>query len=200
MHHLHDVLVAWGPLGLLMLSLIESAGIPNPSATDAVLLVLCAARPSQAVVCALAAAAGSLTGCMVFFEIMRKLGARFLRRYAVTGRGARFQRWFQRYGMVTVFISALVPIPMPFKVLAACAGATGVSRTRFFLILLIARIPRYGGLAYLGAKLGEKDSSAWLAGHAWYMVGVAVALFAGLYGTMMWADRARRQLEISHSE
>src|SRR5690348_1039505 len=141
MHQLHDVLVAWGPLGLFMLALIESAGIPNPSATDAVLLVLCAARPSQAWLCAVLAAVGSLAGCMIFFEVMRKLGERFLAKHAVTGRGLRFRNWFHRYGMTTVFISALIPIPMPFKVLAACAGATGVRRLRFFLILLAARIP-----------------------------------------------------------
>lgn len=196
MHQLHDLLVAWGPLGLLMLALIESAGIPNPSATDAVLLVLCAARPPQAWLCAVAAAAGSLVGCMVFFEVMRKIGEKFLAKHASTGRGLRFRNWFHRYGMMTVFISALIPIPMPFKVLAACAGATGVKRLRFFLILLAARIPRYGGLAYLGAKLGEKNSSAWLGSHVWYMVGLAVILFLGLYGLTLWSDRNRRMLAV----
>ncbi len=190
MHHLHDVLVSWGPLGLLVLAAVESAGVPNPSTTDALLLVLSIARPSQALLCAVMAIVGSLTGCMIFFEITRKGGVKLLARYTRSGRGARFREWFLRYGMVTVFIAALVPIPMPFKALAACAGATGVSRGRFLLVLIAARIPRYGGLAYLGAQLGE-NSFSWLGSHKWHMLGVALFLFAALYGLIRWSDRTR---------
>ena len=47
-----------------------------------------------------------------------------------------FRTWFMRYGLVTVFIPALLPIPfLPFKAFAACAGALGVTRTRFLLVL-----------------------------------------------------------------
>ena len=32
-------LVAWGPLGILILAIVESIGIPNPGGTDALLLI-----------------------------------------------------------------------------------------------------------------------------------------------------------------
>ncbi len=68
--------------------------------------------------------------------------------------------WFQKYGLVTVFVPALVPLPfLPFKAFAACAGAMGVSRWRFLGVLAVGRILRYLGLAYLGVKLGTVDNS-----------------------------------------
>jgi membrane protein DedA with SNARE-associated domain len=191
MRHLRDILVSWGPLGLFVLAALESAGPPTPGGTDFVLLALAVARPSDAALMALMAIAGSLLGSVVFYEITRKGGEKLLTRYTSTGRGARFRTWFQRYGLSTVFVSALVPVPiLPFKVFAACAGATGVSRPRFFLTLAAARIPRYFGLAYLGAKLGE-GSAVWVKSHAWHMAGFAVALLLAFYLLFKYMDRPR---------
>jgi membrane protein DedA with SNARE-associated domain len=66
----------------------------------------------------------------------------------------------------------------------------GVSRTRFMVVMAAARIPRYAGLAYLGAQLGE-NSTAWIKGHSWHMGAVAIALFGALYALLKWNDRAR---------
>src|SRR5580700_11039354 len=124
MHGFHDLLVSWGPLGLFVLALVESAGIPNPGGTDALLLVLTIANPASFLLCAALAVAGSLLGSIVFYEITSRGGEKLLSRYTSSGRGAKFRGWFLRYGLVTVFIAALLPIPvMPFKVFAACAGA-----------------------------------------------------------------------------
>lgn len=148
-------------------------------------------RPDAAILCAVLATAGSLLGSLVFYEVMRRGGDKFLLRYAISERGKRFRAWAQRYGMVTVFISALLPIPiLPLKVFAACACAMGVSRTRFMLVMAAARIPRYAGLAYLGAELGE-NSTAWIKGHTWHMAALAVGLFGALYALLKWNDRLR---------
>jgi membrane protein YqaA with SNARE-associated domain len=195
MHHLRDILVSWGPLGILLLSTVESLGIPNPGGTDAALLLIAIARPADAMLCAALATIGSLVGTAIFFEVVYKGGERYLERYTSSGRGAELRSWFLRYGLVTVFIPALLPIPfLPFKVFAACAGAMRVSRVRFFLVLLAGRVPRYGALAYLGAQLGE-NSFPWLRSHLWHMVGFATLLFVALYGLIRWSDRKRLQLQ-----
>ena len=185
------LLVSWGPLGVFVLALVESIGIPNPGGTDALLLLVAIARPDAAALCAVLATVGSLLGSAVFYEIVRIGGDRFLLRYTISGRGQRFRTWVHRYGMVTVFISALLPIPfLPLKVFCACACAMRVSRTRFMLVLAAGRIPRYAALAYLGAKLGE-NTSAWIQGHYWHMGALAAGLFAALYGLLKWSDRAQ---------
>lgn len=179
---------------MFLLATIESMGIPNPGGTDAVLLVLSIAKPESAWLCAACAIIGSLLGTAFFYELTRKGGERFLARYTSSGRGARFRTWFLRYGLVTVFIPALLPIPfLPFKVFAACSGAMCVNRGRFLLVLVAGRIPRYAALAYLGAMLGEQ-SGAWVKGHLWHMLGLAVALSIGLYALIRWSDRNRVQL------
>ncbi len=189
MHHLHDVLLSWGPLGVFLFALIESAGIPNPGGTDVFLLVLTIAH-ADPWLCASLAVFGSLLGSAIFFEILSRGGEKLLARYVSSGAGERFRLWFLRYGLVTVFIPAFLPIPLlPFKVFAACAAVLGHSRTKFLLVLAVARIPRYFALAYLGAQLGE-NSLHWVASHMWYLVAAAVVLSALLYLLIRLNQRA----------
>jgi membrane protein YqaA with SNARE-associated domain len=195
MRHLRDVLVSWGPLGLLVFAAIESAGIPSPGGTDALLLVLAIAKPQEAMLCATLATIGSLIGSFVFYEITRKGGEKFLMKYASGAGGVRFREWFARYGLITVFIPALLPIPiLPFKVFAACAGVMSVPRRRLLIVLALGRIPRYFALAYLGQQLGE-NSTAWLKEHLWHLFALALAIAVALYALVRWAD-ARRPVTI----
>ncbi len=176
-------LVALGPWGVLIVSTIESLGIPNPGGTDWLLVGIAIARPDQAMLCAAMAVLGSLIGTAAFFDVMRRGGDRLLAKYSSSERGAKFRSWFQRYGLVTVFIPALVPLPfLPFKAFAACAGAMNVPRWRFMGVLAVGRILRYSALAYLGVKLGTVDNSkAWVKAHTWHMVFAAVAIFVAFY-------------------
>jgi membrane protein DedA with SNARE-associated domain len=133
----------------------------------------------------------SLLGTAAFFDVMQRGGERILARYTSSPRGARFRSWFQRYGLVTIFIPALVPLPfLPFKAFAACAGALGVSRWRFLGVLAVGRIIRYSGLAYLGVKLGTVDNSkAWVKAHTWHMAIFAVGIFLFFYLLLKFLDR-----------
>jgi uncharacterized membrane protein YdjX (TVP38/TMEM64 family) len=107
----------------------------------------------------------------------------------LSGRGATFRVWFHRYGLITVFIPALLPIPLlPFKAFAACAAALGCSRRRFLLLLFAGRVPRYFGLAYLGAHLGT-ESWPWVQAHVWYMLAFAALIFVVLYALIHWSDQ-----------
>src|SRR5580658_4661840 len=190
MHHLRDVLISWGPVGLLILATLENAGPPTPGGTDIVLLILAAARPKDALLCAALATLGSLIGSAIFFEVVRRGGERLLLRFVSSGRGARFREWARRYGLVTVFVSAAVPVPiLPFKAFVACTAAMGVSRSRFMLVLAPARILRYVALAYLGQQVGE-DSGAWLTSHSWHLLGLAALIGLVLWLFIRRAERA----------
>lgn len=191
MRHFRDVLVSLGPLGVFLLAVVESAGVPNPGGTDALLLILAIARPDLAILSAGLAAVGSLIGSMIFYEITRKGGETFLVKYTSSPTGHKFREWYQRYGMISVFIPALVPIPiLPFKVFAACAGVMKVSRGRFFAVLAAARFPRYFALAYLGQQLGE-NSGVWLRAHLWHLAGLAAGIGVALYLLVRWVDSRR---------
>jgi membrane protein DedA with SNARE-associated domain len=194
MQHFLEVLKSLGPTGVLILALVESAGIPNPGGTDFLLLFIAATRPQDSMLTAWLAVAGSVVGSMIFFEILRRSGEKVLVKYTTTGRGQRFRAWFQRYGLITVFIPAFLPIPiLPLKVFAACAAAMGMPLMRFLLIMLLARVPRYLALAYLGAQLGA-NSGVWLKSHVWHLLAFAALLAIALTMLARRADREALQL------
>ena len=142
---------------------------------DALLIAVAIQKPGQAYWAALCAVVGSLAGSLVLFGIARKGGEVLLARHISRGRGKQLHEWFQRYGLVTVFVPALSPIPLPMKVPVFCAGALGVSPAFFVVVLLAARLIRYFGLAFLGLHYGQQ-SFQFLKTHIVQTVGFAVLL------------------------
>jgi membrane protein YqaA with SNARE-associated domain len=186
--HLTDILVAWGPAGILLLAILDSSGVPVAGVFDALLILIAVQRPSVAWLCAGLAVAGSTIGNTLLFWAARKGGSGFMERAAPEGRAARFRMWFRRYGLVTVFIPALMPIPMPLKLFVVSAGVTGTALTEFLAVVLVARFLRYFGEAWLGIALG-RESTKFLTSHAWHFIVGAVLLFLLLYGLILWRDR-----------
>lgn len=189
--HLTDTLIALGPLGILLISLLDSSGVPVAGVFDALLIALSAKRPDAAWISAGLAVVGSTVGTVILFFSARRGGRRFINRAAPESRAARFRTWFRRYGLITVFIPALLPIPMPLKVFVISAGVMGTSTAQFLAVILSARILRYFGEAWLGVKLGE-GAGAFMKSHAWHFVGGALTLFLVFYVYIRVLD-ARRQ-------
>src|SRR5262245_31578407 len=152
-----DFLLTLGPWGVVLLSFLDSAGLPVGPGLDTLLIFLAAKRPDLVPLNVLLAVAGSVGGNLVLYFAARKGGERFVERATPSSRLARFRCWFASYGLLTIFIPALIPIPMPMKPFVALAGAFRTSLLGFFLCVAIARILRYGGLSILGAKLGEQS-------------------------------------------
>lgn len=190
LRHLTDALIAWGPAGILLLSILDSSGVPVAGVFDALLVLVAVQRPGAAWLCAGLAVLGSTVGNTILFWTAHRGGRRFMSAANAEGRGGRFREWFRRYGMVTVFIPALVPIPMPLKVFVISAGVTGTSFSEFVGVILLARGIRYFGEAWLGVRLGT-ESTAFLKAHALDFCLVALLLFAALYGWIRWKDRRR---------
>ncbi len=158
---------------------------------DAFLVLIAVERPSIAWLCAGLAVVGSMVGSVILFEAAHRGGRRFMNKAAPEGRAARFRGWFRRYGMVTVFVPALIPVPLPLKLFVISAGAMGTSFTQFFLVMLVARIFRYFGEAWLGVTL-KRESAAFLKTHAWIFAAGAAVLFLALYGWILLRERRRR--------
>jgi membrane protein YqaA with SNARE-associated domain len=175
---LANTLYAWGPAGLFQLALMDSAGVPIPGVIDALLVFLASRNPSLAFVYAGLAVAGSFLGCMFLYFLARKGGEAFLDKHTASGRGAMLRGWFQRYGLVTVYIPAISVIPMPMKIPVFCAGALGVRPVVFASVILAARLPRYLALAWLGSKMGE-GTLGWIREHTW-QIAAALAVLAAI--------------------
>ena len=147
---------------------------------DALIILIAVVDRAQAYWSAVAAIAGSMLGCLLLFFIARKGGEAYLQRHTISPREARFRAWFHEYGLLTVFVPAFVPIPLPLKIFIVSAGALEESPAAFTTVLLAARIPRYLFLAWLGTRLG-RNTVPYLRQHAWQFALLAAALFGILY-------------------
>jgi membrane protein YqaA with SNARE-associated domain len=170
-------LMSWGPPGLFLFAVLDSAGLPVVGGVDFLLVAIAANHPEQAYWAAVCAIAGSLLGSSVLFGIARKGGEVLLARYIASRRGARMHAWFERYGLVTVFIPALSPLPLPMKIPVFCAGALEVRWAFFIGVILSARTMRYFALAFLGLRYGQMTFSL-LRTHLWAVVLLALGLAA----------------------
>jgi membrane protein YqaA with SNARE-associated domain len=192
LRHLTDALVAWGPAGILLLSILDSSGVPVAGVFDAFLILIAVERPSLAWLCAGLGVAGSMVGNVILFWTAHRGGRRFMNKAAPEGRAAKFREWFKRYGMVTVFVPALIPIPMPLKLFVISAGVMGTSMAEFVSVVFVARTLRYFGEAWLGVTL-KHESTSFLKTHAWMFAVGAAALFLSLYAFILLRDHKRRR-------
>ncbi len=178
---------------MFLLSTLDSAGIPVLAGVDALVAYLAYKNPAVGLLGAAMAVLGSLIGCFFLFGLARKGGERYLDKYTMSGRGATLRSWFVRYGLMTVFIPALLPIPMPLKIFVLSAGALGVHPVTFGLVLLVARSLRYFGMAWLGTQLGDQ-TVPYLKGHAGALLLLAAGLFVFLFLLMRLLSRRRRPM------
>jgi membrane protein YqaA with SNARE-associated domain len=184
---------------VLLLAIMDGAGIPIVGGVDLLVVTIAALDHSSAYWAAGAATLGSLLGSFVLFSIARKGGETYLSRFTSHGRGAKLKGWFLEYGLLTVFVPALAIVPLPMKVAVLSAGALGVGPVAFLLVLLVARIPRYVFLAWLGTRLGN-DTLPYLKHHTRELIIFAILLFSVLYLLIRLLDRRHKLAHLTESE
>lgn len=188
MKELLSSLIAWGLPGVFVAAFLDGAGLPIPGGVDVLVVYLASQTPGRAIWMALIAVLGSVIGNFLLFLIARRGGKAFLDKRSASKRSRRFRHWFDTYGLSTVFVSALVPLPvMPMKIFVLSAGALGSRPVRFVAVFLLARIPRYVGLALLGRAMGN-NALDYLRYHVWYLFGFAALLFVVLAIIVRYAD------------
>jgi membrane protein YqaA with SNARE-associated domain len=191
-------LAAWiaglGVPGLFIMALADGLFLPLPGGVDAYLIVLAAQAQHSVLSLAVTATLGSTMGNLILFLLARRGGEAYIHRHTLSAGGARIRRWFQHYGLLLIFICALVPLPgAPLKLSVLCAGALGAGPRGFLATFVGARIGRYSMLAGLGAAMGD-DAIGYVVARKWHLVGFAVVLAAFLFLLIRIADvrRARR--------
>jgi membrane protein YqaA with SNARE-associated domain len=151
-----------GPLGLFLVAVFDSSVIPLPvpGTTDLLLLWLVAnsGNPSLLV---LSAIAGSLLGGYTTWQIGRKGGEAALRHYVPKRLLKRVVAWVEHHPVLSVFLPAVLPPPIPLSPFVLASGALGVSRERFLLVFGTARCLRYSLLAWLGVTYGREIIRKW---------------------------------------
>jgi membrane protein YqaA with SNARE-associated domain len=188
-----DALIAFGPVGVFVIGIVDSLAVPLVGGVDLLLIAVAVKTPQMAYIAATTATAGSILGNLLLFLGVRYGVRRFASEEAPDGKRQKFRHWFQRYGLLTVFIPAVTPfVPLPLKVFVISAGAMHTPVSRFLAVVLLARVIRYFGEAYLGIRLGE-DAHGFLMHNGWNIAGIAVAMVLVLVGLIRWRDRRRAE-------
>jgi membrane protein DedA with SNARE-associated domain len=186
-------LIAFGPLGAFLAGFVDSIGIPLPAVVDFYLLSVAIKTPQVGYVAALMALLGSVGGNYLLFHGARYGGSRFMKADAPESRRGKFRLWFSRYGLLTVFIPAVVPFfPLPLKVFVISAGAVKTPPSRFVAVVVAARVLRYFGMVWLATRLGE-DAHGFLTHNAWSMAAALLTAALALVFVFRWYDRRRAE-------
>jgi membrane protein DedA with SNARE-associated domain len=158
-----SVISASGYMGIVALMAIESACIPLPSEVIMPFSgYLVSVGRFNLWWVATAGALGCNLGSLVAYEIGYYGGRPVVERYGSYIFLSRKEleladRFFERYGNATVFITRLLPVIRTF--IALPAGIARMPRLQFHVYTFLGSWPWCLGLAYIGLVLGEKWDS-----------------------------------------
>jgi membrane protein DedA with SNARE-associated domain len=154
---------AAGYAGVLLLMAVESACIPLPSEVIMPFAGYLASTgrfslPLVATVGALGCNLGSAVAYAVGHRGGRSAIERWGRYVLLSPRDLeRAERWFARFGGITVLIGRLLPVVRTF--IALPAGLAGMPLGRFHLYTFLGSWPWCFVLAWIGYRLGERWQS-----------------------------------------
>lgn len=174
---------------------LESLGIPLPGE---IVLVSSALLAAQGVVnplwVGICASVGAIVGDSIGYAIGRKggkpmfdrLGRRFPKHFGPS-HIAKAERYFERYGMWTVFFGRFVAL---LRILAGpLAGALRMPYWRFLTANVLGGIAWAGGTTAVVYYLG-RVAEKWLKGFSW--AGLVLAVLFGVATTLLVKRRAAR--------
>jgi membrane protein YqaA with SNARE-associated domain len=183
-------LLTFGIPGLLVISFLDSAGVPLPGGVDLVVMLLSWQKPALFVPIALVASLGSTAGCFVLYRIARSGGDRLMDRFPV-----RRQEWVKekvrRNDLLSVLLAMLGPPPFPTKLFILVAGVVRMNWRRFGMAVFLGRFVRFLGEAYLAVRVGSRAADVLKEQYPL----IAAALVAGAALFLLgrrWMERARK--------
>ena len=116
----------------------DSSVLSFPFITDALVMRLCMERPARMLYYAAMATLGSLLGCIWIYWLAKKGGEAYFHRHG--GRAAlKAKRWVDNHAFLSLFIPAILPPPMQFKVFVLAEGVFQVPLRTFVLALVLGR-------------------------------------------------------------
>jgi membrane protein YqaA with SNARE-associated domain len=170
---LSEFLIAFGPVGLFTVALLDSTFVPLPSSADALVILLTVARPRWMVFYALVATAGSAIGCWILYHVSRKAGRRALSRFS-PARQQKVKDWIDRYDVLAVAVACLLPPPFPFKLFVVTAGVCRFGVTRFIIAIVAGRAFRFLLVGYFAVRFGMHAKALLAQYYPWIGLGLAV--------------------------
>ncbi len=188
-----------GYSGVLILMAIQSACVPLPSEVIMPVAGYALAHGQWqlillATIGSIGANLGSIPAYWVGAKGGRPMVERFGRYVLLSGHDLDLaERFFNKYGSITVLVGRLLPIVRTF--IALPAGIAKMNQVRFHVYTFIGSWPWCYALAYIGMKLGAKFDTdpRFKAVFQRFHLGVEVVLVAGVIWFVVshWKNRIK---------
>ena len=174
----HFVAVMGGG-GIFAVAFLDSSVLSFPLITDALVMKMCIDRPSRMVYYAAMATLGSLLGCIWIYWLAKKGGEVYFHRHG--GRYAlKAKRWVERNAFLSLFLAAILPPPMQFKVFVLAEGVFQVPLKKFALALVLGRGVRYLAEGIFAVRYGQ-GALLFLVSHAGAFIMIVILLLLLVY-------------------
>jgi membrane protein DedA with SNARE-associated domain len=159
-----DFVADLGLLGIFVLMLLDCALVPIPSEVTMLFAGFSASQGAYPLVAVIAVGTlGNLVGSQLAYTLgfygraqLLERGPRWLRMHA--GTLDRAERWFGRYGSVSVLVSRMLPLVRTY--ISLPAGLARMPFGRFCAFTLLGCLPWVLALAVLGNAVGH-DWTQW---------------------------------------
>lgn len=144
-----------GALGLFFLAILDSSPLPTFGGPDFLIAFLAGSHRNPWYEYAAVAAAGSLIGAYITFQLARKAGSVYLNSKFGEGRVAAFLKFFKTRGTGTLAATTAIPFPFPTSMFFAAAGASNYNVRKFLAVVAAGRAVRYSVIGILADLYGR---------------------------------------------
>jgi membrane protein DedA with SNARE-associated domain len=154
-----QLISSWGYAGIFVTMTLESALIPIPSEAVIPFAGFLAYMGEMNIwLIVLVSTFANLTGSIIAYEVGKYLGRGFIERYGKyvllnMGHLQLVERWFDKYGSLTVLFSRMLPVVRTVNALPAGIGK--MNFPKFCLYTFIGSIPWNLALVFVGYLLKE---------------------------------------------
>ena len=187
-------LVLGGP-GVFLVAFIDGSFLTLPEINDIMVVAAAATHPGALFYYAALITLGSVAGTYVVFMLARKGGEAFVHRRVKPEHFARMRRFVDRYGFLAICVAALLPPPVPFKLMVLVAGGAAMATGKLLLAVALGRAVRYFGEGILALHYAEPVVAFIRANGRSIAIAAGIAVLVGGGAYLVWrARRAARAL------
>lgn len=152
---LYETVKEFGGPALLLVALADSSFLSIPEGNDILIIALSTGQSWDLMSYYVAMTiTGSVLGCTLLYSVGRK-GGNFVKRKLSEKRRNEMRRLYDRWGIWTLLVPAVLPPPTPFKIFVLSAGLFRIPLGRFIILISLGRSIRYFMWGILAVLYGE---------------------------------------------
>ncbi len=152
---LYEMIVEYGGPALLLVALADSSFLSIPEGNDILIIALSTGQSWDLMSYYVAMTiTGSVMGCTLLYSVGRR-GGNFVKKRLSEERRTEMRRLYERWGIWTLLVPAVLPPPTPFKIFVLSAGLFRIPLSRFIVLISLGRSIRYFMWGILAVLYGE---------------------------------------------